>query len=157
MHNNKRFAFGVLDNEDSSRDVIPSKAGFISRRGVDNNGDEVDDDRQALIPRTNGELRSADNEGRRLSRDDDLNEVSTEGGVNGMNRDLVCRKGFYRFLKLYTCHCSSAHVELAFVAWTRKRIQMGRLTLLRQCFLDWVPSICCSMKHRTTASLDIVH
>lgn len=104
VHNNKRFAFGVLDNEDSSRDVIPSKAGFISRRGVggvDDNGDEVDDDRQALIPLSNGELRSADNDGRRLSRDDDLNEVSTEGVVNGMYIKFVGQE-FYRFLKLST-------------------------------------------------------
>lgn len=85
MHTNnnnssKRFAFGVLDNEDSSRDVITNKTGFISRR--EDNEVELDDDRQALIPRR-GDSRSTDDDnqaGRRLSRDE-LNEVSTSMAV----------------------------------------------------------------------------
>lgn len=80
MHSNKRFAFGVLDNEDSSRDAITNKASstaFISRRLGEDNGPEVDDDddRQALIPRK-GDGRLTGNDARRLSRDE-LNEVST--------------------------------------------------------------------------------
>ena len=73
----------MLDNEDSTRDVITNKSsGFIARReSLLDNGNEVDDDREALIPRTvqDNNRGSTDIEGRRLSRDE-LNEVGELSG-----------------------------------------------------------------------------
>lgn len=56
---NKRFAFGLLDNEVDVRDAL------INRSNQHDNGDDCDDDLQALIP----------SQDRRLSRDE-LSQVS---------------------------------------------------------------------------------
>lgn len=74
VHNNKRFAFGVLDNE--------GETGRDKGLGRQDNGGELDDDRQALLPRNKT---SDNNDGRRLSRDE-LNEVSIQYSQRGQRR-----------------------------------------------------------------------
>lgn len=69
VHNNKRFAFGVLDNE--------GETGREKGLGRQDNGCEMDDDRQALLPKN--KATDNDRDGRRLSRDE-LNEVSIHRG-----------------------------------------------------------------------------
>lgn len=93
----------MLDNEDSSRDVITTNkgTGFSRRTALEaidnNNGSEVDDDRQALIPRSLNDCRSTDNDGNRLSRDE-LNEVSNdeEDRKSGLMGWTEFVKSFYR-------------------------------------------------------------
>lgn len=123
MHNNKRFAFGVLDNEVDVGESLKSNGRGISRResaAVDNGNVEVeddDDDRLALIPRNKagggGGGHVTDNDaGRRLSRDE-LNEVS-EGkrvGMDGGEREMtrtsnetkVCQKLLTIAACLFSC------------------------------------------------------
>lgn len=74
VHNNKRFAFGVLDNE--------GETGRDKGLGRQDNGGELDDDRQALLPKNKT---SDNNDGRRLSRDE-LNEVSIQYSQRGQRR-----------------------------------------------------------------------